>query len=292
MNQNIALTGSTGYLGGLIANSLKQKGFKLHLVNRGTTVTSMPLDEALPFIDASLPANKLQEIFSELDINCVVHAATHFTRSRDSSIIPQVVGANFDFSVNVFEAAKSSGARFVNFNSPWQDTVSKEGAGPYAATKEAFRRYVEVAKSNSLLVDNLYIPETFGPNDPRDKVIANLIKSRTSGEPFELKNSSAKINLSYAPFLADFVADLVSTNAPESKICLYANFQEVPLLLIQETLDRISKGSRPAESEFAPVWYGNSAEVTKTNKLFVEGGMPDSFLFELLEYSFFKESLL
>jgi len=290
MTLNVAVTGSTGFLGNLIAQSLERKGVRVHHVNRSLSKSQLSFGEKGSFIEAASSAEELQAIFCKLGIQVVVHAATHFTPSRDIKVIPDVVRANFDFSVRVFEAAKRSGSRFINFNSFWQDAHSEDGMGPYAATKEAFRHYLGVASSASMRVENIYVPETFGPNDPRDKVIANLISSKITGGRYEIRNKEAKIDLSYAPFLADFVGAIATDGPAQQSKYAFVNFREVPLGILEHAINKIGEAQSNVNPPSRPTWIGRpDSKLAHDRDMKIEGMMPESSLTDLLEYAYFTD---
>jgi nucleoside-diphosphate-sugar epimerase len=241
----------------------------------------------LSFINADCSATELQEIFSKLGINNIVHAATHFTRSRQTEAVSDVIRANFDFSVRVFEAGKAVGANFINFNSFWQLEKDTDGLGLYAATKEAFRHYLEISASSTMEVYDIYIPETFGPHDPRDKLVANLIRARMEGQKYELQNPDLEIDLSYGPFLADFVSRLVLDQPRVSSRTAYVNFPGLSIGKIQQIIMSLPGEDEVVRQGPRPIGIRGSKpqERTLANITF-EGAMPNSSLSELLSYTY------
>jgi len=284
---NVALTGSTGYLGSLIAHSLEQRGARVHHVNRSRSKSQLSFGPNSSFIDADSSATELREVFSKLGIKNIVHTATHFTRSRQTEAVSDVIKANFDFSVRLFEAGRSVDARFINFNSFWQLSKGTDGLGVYAATKEAFRYYLEISASSTMRVDNLYIPETFGPNDPRDKLIANLIRARMAGKKYEVQNPDFELDLSYSPFLADFVSSLVLDKPSDNRTAAYVNFQGLSIGKIQQTITDLIDPDESVRQVPRPIWIRDSQPHDQTSPdITVIGSMPNSRLAELLIYTY------
>jgi nucleoside-diphosphate-sugar epimerase len=263
MSKNIAVTGSTGFLGGLVAESLYHRGLNVYHVNRDKEKTEKAFGKDVLFFDSAYSPTELAKKFSEHEIHTVVHTATHFTRSESIEVVPEVLSANFIMPVKVFEAAKSSGARFINFNSFWQEEKNTKGLAPYAASKEAFRRYVDIAAPTTMTVENIYIPETFGPNDPRDKIIANLVRHTIKGDHYKVKNPETKINLTYAPLLAQFVADLVEYKISVSGSVEFVNFHDIRLEEIQETIRDLAPLTAIETTDPTPPWV---VETTSSSK--------------------------
>jgi nucleoside-diphosphate-sugar epimerase len=254
MTMGIAITGSTGFLGGQVAGFLSKRGIEVHHINRSSSKTHRIFGANASFIDSTLSANDFSTKFRDCNIQVVVHAATLFTRSTETSVVAEVVDANFSFPIRVFEAARETGARFINFNSFWQNAQSERGLGPYAATKEAFKKYIDIATPLDMKVHNVYIPETFGSNDPRDKIVANLVKSKIFGYPYEVKNPDIRVSLTYSPFLGAFISDLAINDSSPAGPLAFVNFEDVSLGDLRDLIADYKFEEEGDNSKGDPIW--------------------------------------
>jgi nucleoside-diphosphate-sugar epimerase len=291
MTAVVAVTGTTGFLGKEICRSLEGLGLKIHHINRNIEKSRELFGDGASHIDASLSSLQLSKVFSRLGIDVVVHAATHFSKFRDMGLISEVTGANLDFAIRNFEAAKEVGARYINLNSFWQQARPEDGMGPYAASKEAFRQYIELAAPASMLLENMYVPETFGPNDPRDKIVANLIRSRRSGTKYEINNPDIKIDLAFAPFIADFLSRSIKSDFPLGEKSSYINFPEVSLLTLQKLVEEIGQPDLSNRDFTGPSFRDikNTSLPTKQNML-VYGLLPMEQLANCIRDSLSQDS--
>lgn len=230
MNQTIGISGSTGYIGRLIARAFQNNGAEVvHIARDRRKVQGLFGDTAIS-INSELPPAMLAKLLSEHRITSVVHAATNFTHSRSIDVVAEVTSANLNFAISLFEAARQAECSFINLNSFWQLGNPREGIGPYAATKEAFRRYVQCGRPVSMRVVNLFVPETFGPHDHRGKVVGGMILARQNSQNFTVSNPKIKIDLAFAPYLANFLVQLTFLDArPTIKDIAYVNFRGVEL---------------------------------------------------------------
>ena len=245
----IAVTGSTGYLGSLIALSLERLGSEVLHVNRSVEKTREVFGEGAEYLGASSAARAVFEAFEAQSVSVVIHASTHFTKFRTLEDVDGILAANFGFAAKVFEAAKEGRIRFLNLNSFWQDRDGEHALGPYAASKEAFRRYIEVASSDPLNVENIYVPETFGPHDPRGKLVSRMVHEASSGKDFNLENPHATLDISYAPFLAKYIAELALSGASRFDRISYINFPRIPIGSVKELVYSSIAMSCPRISE-------------------------------------------
>jgi nucleoside-diphosphate-sugar epimerase len=286
LTHKVALTGSTGYLGGLVGMSLSKRGVDALHINRNLTKSQAKFGPNVFFVSAESSASELEAIFSKHEITSIVHTATFFTQLRTTEVLPQILKANFDFSVRVFEAAKAVGARFINFNSFWQRETHEYGLGPYAAVKEAFRHYLEVAAPVGMQICDIYVPDTFGPNDLRNKLIANMIQAKVLEKRYPIRNPDAEIDLSYGPFLAEFVSDLILENAVFFRRAAYINYENVHIGRLQSLISEVIFSSEVIEPEYDGSLLQRRQTLSEPQSaLHRFGALPNSSLEESLKYT-------
>ena len=237
MKMNVALTGSSGFLGGFITDSLLKSGASVHHISRNPNKQASIFGSGASIIPASLGAREMANEFKNREIHTVIHAATHFCRERTLEELEEVIEANLNFSIRIFEAAKSGTSAFVNLNSLWQKRETTFGQVPYSASKEAFRQYCMVAKNRNMKIKNLYVPETFGPGDNRGKVVARLLDAKKKRETVKLRNTDTRMGLTYGPFLGDYLARFIWNWPENADETAYVNFPEVSLAEISSIID-------------------------------------------------------
>ena len=272
----VAITGSTGFLGRGLALALISSGHKVLHITRNLVKCRLVFGDAADFLDIGSDDRELIEVAQEFGPDVFVHAATHFSRSRDFSDLQRILNGTLTNSIRIFEAARHIGVPFLNFNSMWQVSSDPVLAGsPYAAAKEAFRTYIHQANLGGLqIVRDLFVPDTFGPGDTRGKIIQTLLESRKGGSEPTINNPDALLDLVYAPALTSFlqnelprISDLPRSLAvihyPEIKITdlrefiLGDGFQQEPEVdqPLDYGVDSHSRNSRRTIPEFLEVVF-------------------------------------
>lgn len=195
MTPRVLVTGAGGFLGSRVVESLGGLGAFVSGIGRAE-------HEAGPKALAASVAAFSPEV--------VLHLATRFQASHEGADIPDLISANVTFGALVAEAAADAGARFVNVGSAWQHF---EGAGYapvslYAATKQALTAILEYYQGlRGLVVDEVTLFDTYGPGDPRRKLIPVLIEAARTGAHLPMSSGRQLIDLTYVD---DVVRALVS----------------------------------------------------------------------------------
>ncbi len=156
----VAITGSTGYIGGRFARKIESLGARVVRVGR---VSSQ--EEIVQMFEVDRP-------------DIVFHFASLFIADHSPDQVTPLVESNILFGARLLEAMKISGvANLVYAGSSWQ-RFGDSGEWPvnlYAATKNAFtelvRYYVDAHSFKAL---QLLIYDSYGPDDPRGKLLTTL----------------------------------------------------------------------------------------------------------------------
>src|SRR6476619_3912220 len=127
------------------------------------------------------------------------HLATAFRGVHVADDIEPMVTANVGFGTALAEAVSQAGdCVFVNTGTVWQhfDARPYSPVSLYAAMKQAFtdvlRFYEEVA---SLPVVTLELTDTYGPGDPRPKLLPILVRAAREGTELQMTDGTQLIDL-------------------------------------------------------------------------------------------------
>lgn len=222
----ILLSGASGYLGRSLSQELQFRGNKVvEIWRRPHSRTSTQK------IDASLPHIELAEAIRGVGAGTLVHMANKFSTSSEEREVREMVESNLLFSIRLLEASLEAGVQnYLLVHSYWQlPAVSPSETANrsfYAQTKEAFRVYsTSRLEEFGAKVNNLFLVETFGPGDPRPKLV-NLLTRESVGliENVELKSPNLPLLLSYGPDLCSFLADICQPSSNIPKDVLYLNY--------------------------------------------------------------------
>lgn len=196
---NLFITGATGFIGTNLIDFFLKKNINLTInIRKKNQIT----------FNQSINTYSLQQGSIEDDINFfkknkfdgVIHLASLYLKSHKPSDLNNLMGSNIGFSMHVLECAVQSNVKwFINTGSFFQNK-NKKNYSPvnlYSATKEAFMTMAKYYYENEMI--NFYtikIPDTYGPNDTRPKLINILLKSIYSNKQISMQgNPNQLLNL-------------------------------------------------------------------------------------------------
>ncbi len=197
MNERRALvTGATGFVGGVLVRRLVADGWTVDALVR-TPKVALPVGVTAHVIPAA--AAELIDVVGSLAPTHCFHLATAFRGVHQPEDIAPMIEANLGFGTALAEsAARVDGVTFVNTGTVWQhyDAAAYSPVSLYAATKQAFadvlRFYAEV---EGLAVHTLELVDTYGPRDPRAKLIPILLRAGQDGTPIDMTDGTQLIDL-------------------------------------------------------------------------------------------------
>jgi len=205
MTERILITGATGFVGSALHQHLISQDKQITVITRpGSTRTSLP---SVNITWTGDTARLIQQV-AEVQPDVVFHLATNFIAHHETSDIPELIDSNVTFGTAVLEASWKSGARVVITGTHWQHV---EGAvyhpvSLYAATKRALLDIAVFYVHEGLDVRELTLFDTYGPNDPRRKLVPLLLEAAATGASLPMSSGDQLIDLLY---VTDVIAALI-----------------------------------------------------------------------------------
>ena len=174
----ILLTGSSGFIGSNILNSLSEK-YKFYLVVRKKLPKKILIKKNIKIIYFK-NYETLNSKLKKIKVNTVIHCATHYAKNHKFSDIKKFCNSNLLFGNIILENLNVMKVRkFINFSTVWEDSNAKKNntMNLYAAYKKSFSTILDFYKKNLKKIKfyELMISDTFGKNDHRKKII-NILK--------------------------------------------------------------------------------------------------------------------
>lgn len=177
------LTGSTGFVGQNLLKHLRHQGWELETIGRQDS----PVD-----IDAKM---------AHFKPDVVIHLATLFVAEHKATDIPALIQSNVTFGTQVVDAMVRHGiTNLINTGTLWQyyEGDRLTASSLYSATKSAFEDVLYFFSSAyGLCVTNLMLSDTYGPKDPRGKLLSKLISIAGTAETLQLSPGEQKIEWTY-----------------------------------------------------------------------------------------------
>lgn len=154
----IILTGSTGFIGKALLAYLRSEDIDVVCIGR---------------LSGNIVLSKQLEDMGRVD-GCI-HLASLFLSSHSEEQVAPIVSSNVAFGTQVVDAAVRLGCRwFINTGTYWThyNDCAYSPVNLYAATKQAFSDIlVYYRESAGLRTVTLELTDTYGPDDPRKKLI-------------------------------------------------------------------------------------------------------------------------
>lgn len=176
------LTGASGFIGSHLLPALEKQ----------FTVTTLKRS------DAKDTASVLAKFESEKP-DLVIHLASYFKPEHRAEDISPMLQSNLEFGTQVLEGMKASGCkRIINTGTFWQhyQGATYDPVCLYAATKQAFeeiaRFYVNACGFQVL---TLKLSDTYGPGDPRRKLLSLLKEQAKSAQGLGMSPGDQEIDL-------------------------------------------------------------------------------------------------
>lgn len=202
----LVITGASGYIGKNLVNKLKiEKKNKLLLIVRSdkniSKLNKDNLNNNIFFLKAShkTKLSKFIESFHEFKPEVIIHLATAYLQDHNIYNLNDILDCNISFSTKIIEAAiKVNCTKFINTSTKWEFYNNKKiPVNLYAASKSAFNELLNYYHSaHKISIITIYLTDTYGEYDDRNKLIPFLIKN---------KNSKKNVNLTKGDQIIEYI---------------------------------------------------------------------------------------
>ena len=204
----ILITGATGFIGYHVAEHFLTAGHDVHLIVRPSSQKDKLLHlPRKPKIHAHHGSSQeLHKILRTASPQLVLHLAATGRYDHDLIDIEPLISSNLLFGTQLLEcAARNHVSYFISTGTFWQyqDSLSYNPTSLYAATKQAFQDILLFyTRAFGLKSMTLILFDTYGPNDPRQKVFHYLRQSSQTGETLLMSEGEQLMDL---VFITDVV---------------------------------------------------------------------------------------
>ena len=225
---NILITGSTGFLGSNLLNSLYNSN-KIYLIIRKKNKIKN-LIKKYKNINIIF-YNKFDELNKKLKkckIDIVIHCATHYVRNHNYSDVKKLNDSNIILGNILLENLKHMKVKkIINFSTIWEDynSIKDNNNNLYSAYKKSFGiilRYYEKILSN-IKFYNVMISDTFGENDKRLKIITVLKDNYKKNKSTKIISKKLIMNLLNVNDISRAIILIIKKNIKPGKYLLKSN---------------------------------------------------------------------
>ena len=199
--KNIIITGSNGFIGSNLVNSLSKQN-KLILLIRVKKKPKKNKYLLKKNISYRYFRNnvELENVLKKIKGLFLIHCATHYVKEHSFEDISKMTLANIEFGNILLENLKLMQAKkFINFSTVWQNYNGIEDSpyNLYSATKNSFGKIINFYKNKHKEVKfyNVFISDTYGKNDKRNKLINFLSRNYFKKKSIKIISKNLYINL-------------------------------------------------------------------------------------------------
>lgn len=202
----ILVTGATGFVGRHVCAGLAVDGHAVHAVLRDASDDSM-LPDAVRRHRHDGSTESMHALVGAARPDAAIHLASLFRAEHKPEEIAAMVEANILFGTQLADALTAHGCtRLVNTGTAWQHYEGRayDPVCLYAATKQAFESVLEFyANARGLSIVTLKLFDTYGPDDPRGKLVSALIEAARDGRSLDLSPGEQQIDLVHIADVVD-----------------------------------------------------------------------------------------
>jgi nucleoside-diphosphate-sugar epimerase len=194
------VTGATGFIGSRLAPALRAEGWEVHVIVRPASdperVASLRNSGCAVHVHDGTH-DGIEMIVDEARPTCTWHLATKFVPQHRAEDVVPLVRANVEFGTSLLDALTRfrGGPAIVTAGTAWQqhDNAAYAPMSLYAATKQAFdsiTAYYSGVMQARIVECMLF--DTYGPGDPRKKLLWALANAARTGEPLKLSGDGGQ----------------------------------------------------------------------------------------------------
>lgn len=213
------VTGATGYLGAALTRRLVADGRDVAIVARAGSSLDL-LGDVADKITVHRCADEPDALTAALDAAppaTAFHLAGHYVGAAGTDDVESLVEANIAFTARLAEALANAGTtQIVAAGTGWQHSgpggiAERAPNGLYAATKQAGEDILaHYAANRGLLTVMLLILDSYGPKDPRGKLMSHLARIAKSGERLAMSPGDQRVGMVHVD---DIVAAFLAAEA-------------------------------------------------------------------------------
>lgn len=225
--KTVLITGASGFVGRHLAHRLlsarsdRPRPVVHALLRANSDGSALPEGTVIHRYDGN--PEQLRAIVTQCAPDVTFHLAALFRAEHQPNDIRPLIDSNLEFSTQLVDAVSATPSRrLVNAGTIWQhfDGDSYNPVCLYAATKQAFEAILAFyAEARGLHATTLLLPDSYGPNDTRNKLITLLLRAAHRGTVLELSPGQQRIDLLHVDdVVSGFIqaADQLMIQAPGS----------------------------------------------------------------------------
>lgn len=203
--KKILVTGSTGFIGKSLVTNLLKDNKSIYAIIRKTKknikFSSKIKKKYKNYFPIFFKENyELKKKLLKLNPGVVVNLATNFIPNPNHNQLSNIINSNVIFPTLILDiCCNKKVSKFINLCSVAQCYKNKIDSPQnfYAMTKIMFKKSMSFYKTRNENINfvNIYIGDTYGPNDNRKKIFPTLLKNYIKNKRTTILTKKLKINI-------------------------------------------------------------------------------------------------
>lgn len=187
------MLGANGYLAKHVIKELVDGGNDVIGLARST-------EDALSGVRSEVfDVNSLRGVLTSLNPDIVINMTNYFTRSRTTEDVKAMVEVNCALVAEVAAACVSSGAVLLHVGSAWEVELGNpdsEAHDLYGLFRSLASEILEwFARSEQLMLYQVKLFDTYGPSDPRNKVVQLILGQLDAEKALDMSEGNQILEL-------------------------------------------------------------------------------------------------
>lgn len=203
MNNNILITGGTGFIGSQLVKKFVHLNYNVHIIVRPGSNIELIKEcfEKVILHEYNSDYESIEKAIIVSKPDVVFHIASSFIAQHKDFEIANLISSNILFGSYILEAmANHNVNKFINTGTSWQHYEDKKYSpvNLYAATKQAFEDVVKYySEMGSIRTIHLKLFDTYGKDDNRPKLMKLLKNCYQNNNHIEMSEGNQLLDLVY-----------------------------------------------------------------------------------------------
>jgi len=205
--KKIALLGATGFLGNQMLVDLVDGGFRVTVVLRRTINNAVPIHTRVVSLQEFLTCNE--------EFDYIVNCAGYYSKSTRFLDVYKIRKSNYILIKKLIEFRKRNGGSLITFGSYFEKMPAwkKTPATNYTKYKlKSKKKLIISAEDVSSPIFYIYLFDTYGKEDSRNKVLTYIISEFKAGRIPVLTTPLESINWSHKSDISASIITLINNS--------------------------------------------------------------------------------